>query len=374
VCEQLAPARRFDSGYRVSGPQLTAKRVTSTRQDLNYKAFTAESEMRMYSGQTVAVVVPAYNEEGLVGEVLDSIPAFVDRVYAVDDCSTDGTWAEIHDHSERDERAVAAKADGGQPVDRIEPIRHETNQGVGGAIKTGYRRALQEGMDVTAVIAGDGQMDPSILDRFVEPIVEGRADYTKGDRLQSRELRSAMSSWRSMGNFLLTFLTKLASGYWRTNDPQNGYTAISLDALERIDLDALYDRYGFSNDLLITLNAHGFRVADVPMRAIYGDEQSHINYGTFVPRLSTLLFVGFLWRLKVKYCLVDFHPLVFLYALGVLGGAAGLAFAGLAVVGGASLLTGSVSVFILLFSCALLVLAMIFDMQHNEHLEETVSY
>ncbi|AQL44934.1 family 2 glycosyl transferase (plasmid) [Halorientalis sp. IM1011] len=328
----------------------------------------------MYSGQTVAVVVPAYNEEGFVGDVLDSIPAFVDRVYVVDDCSTDGTWREIRDHSERDDRAVAAKADGGRSVDRIEAIRHETNRGVGGAIKTGYRRALQDGMDVTAVIAGDGQMDPSILDRFVEPIVEGRADYTKGDRLQSPELRAGMSSWRSVGNYLLTFLTKLASGYWRTNDPQNGYTAISIDALERIDLDELYDRYGFSNDLLITLNAYGFRVADVPMRAIYGDEQSHINYASFVPRLSTLLFVGFLWRLKVKYCLADFHPLVFLYALGVLGGASGLALVGLVVTQGASLLAGSVSVFILLFSCALLVFAMIFDMQHNEHLEETVSY
>jgi hypothetical protein len=229
-------------------------------------------------------------------------------------------------------------------------------------------------MDVTAVVAGDGQMDPSILDRFVEPIAEGRADYTKGDRLQSPELRSAMSSWRSAGNFLLTFLTKLASGYWRTNDPQNGYTAISLDALERIDLDALYDRYGFSNDLLITLNAYDFRVADVPMQAVYGDEQSHINYTTFVPRLSSLLLVGFLWRLRVKYCRVDFHPLVFLYALGVLGGTAGLAFAAVTVLGGGSLLAGSVSVFILLFSCTLLVFAMIFDMQHNEHLEERVSY
>jgi glycosyltransferase involved in cell wall biosynthesis len=348
--------------------------VTSTRQELNYKAFTAESEMRMYRGKTVAVVVPAYNEEGLVGDVLDAIPPFVDRVYAVDDCSTDETWAEILEHSERRERAVAAKADGGQPVDRIEAIRHEENSGVGGAIKTGYRRALQEGIDVTAVIAGDGQMDPSILDRFIEPVVEGQADYTKGDRLQSSELRSAMSSWRSAGNFLLTFLTKLASGYWRTNDPQNGYTAISLSALERIDLDSLYDRYGFSNDLLITLNAHGFRVADVPMQAVYGDEESHINYRSFVPRLSTLLFVGFCWRLKVKYCLDDFHPLVFLYGLGVVGGASGLALAGLVVVQGASLLAGSVSVFILLFSCALLVFAMIFDMQHNEHLEEKISY
>ncbi|WP_336003524.1 glycosyltransferase family 2 protein [Halorientalis halophila] len=328
----------------------------------------------MYRGRTVAVVVPAYNEAGLVGEVLDSVPAYVDRIYVVDDCSTDDTWAEIRDHSEPEQPAVAAKADGGRSTDRIVPIRHEENRGVGGAIKTGYQRALRDGMDVTAVVAGDGQMDPSILDRFVEPIVDGRADYAKGDRLQSRELRSAMSSFRSAGNFLLTFLTKLASGYWRTNDPQNGYTAISLDALERIDLDGLYDRYGFSNDLLITLNAHGFRVADVPMQAVYGDEESHIRYSSFVPRLSALLLTGFLWRLKVKYCLVDFHPLVFLYGLGTLGGAAGLSFAALTLAGGGSLLAGSVSVLMLLVSCALLVFAMIFDMQHNEHLEEKVSY
>ncbi|MFB6164380.1 MAG: glycosyltransferase family 2 protein [Haloarculaceae archaeon] len=339
----------------------------------------------MYRGKTVAVVVPAYNEEGLVGSVIQSIPEFVDRIYAVDDCSTDGTWEEIlgcvrPEDAEAGAAAdateagsTAATADGGHATPRVVPVRHEENSGVGAAIKTGYRRARAEEMDVTAVVNGDGQMDPSILERFVEPVAEGQADYAKGDRLRSRELHADMSAWRLTGNVLLTFLTKIASGYWGMNDPQNGYTAISLSALERLDLERLYDDYGFLNDLLVALNARDCRVADVPMTAVYGDEESGIAYSSFVPRLSALLLRDFCWRLKVKYFVLDFHPLVLFYLLGAVGGVLGVAYGLWAHVSRASLLASGVAILICLVSAALVLFAMVFDMQHNDHLHRDVA-
>ncbi|UPV76240.1 glycosyltransferase family 2 protein [Halorussus limi] len=285
----------------------------------------------MYEGNKVGVVVPAYNEQGFVGEVIDSIPQYVDRIYVVDDRSTDGTWREIRDHAERAnatadtaDTASAAPvaptvADGGVGASRrVVPIRHEENRGVGGAIKTGYRRASDDGMDVTAVIAGDGQMDPDLLDRLLDPIVEGGADYAKGTRLLDPEFREDMPPFRLFGNQLLTFLTQFASGYWRTTDPQNGYTAISCRALDELDIESLYDDYGFANELLVRLNCHGAEVADVAIPAIYGDEESTIRYRTFVPKLSWLLLSNFCHRLRVQFDSGARTPAVG-YALGALG-------------------------------------------------------
>jgi glycosyltransferase involved in cell wall biosynthesis len=288
----------------------------------------------MYEGNRVGVVIPAYNEERFVGEVIDAVPTFVDRVYVVDDRSTDGTWREIRDCAERANRATAADeqstvewsaverslADGGVAASgRVVPIRHEENRGVGGAIKTGYRRAHEEEMDVTAVVAGDGQMDTDLLDRLLDPIVAGEADYAKGTRLLDSEFREEMPRFRLFGNQLLTLLTQVASGYWRTTDPQNGYTAISYRALDRLDFDDLYDDYGFANELLVRLNCHEMRVADVGIPAIYGDEESTIRYRTFVPKLSWLLLSGFCHRLRVQFESGARTP-----AVGYLAGALGL--------------------------------------------------
>ena len=290
----------------------------------------------MYRGHTVGVVVPAYNEAPFVGTVIDTMPAFVDYVYAVDDRSTDGTWDEIcarstsHDPVDGVAIPVAdgsvtrtTDTDGGVVTDDaapiVVPIRHERNRGVGAAICTGYRRSLEDGVDVTAVMAGDGQMDPDQLERLLDPVVDGRADYAKGNRLRDRAAAESMSRFRLFGNGLLSMLTKMASGYWPLLDPQNGYTAISRDALEAIDLESLYESYGFSNDLLVALNTHGFRVADVSMPAVYGQEESYIAYRSFVPSLSWLLLRGFVRRLGVRYAWRDFHPLIGLYALGVGG-------------------------------------------------------
>ena len=259
----------------------------------------------MYEGQTVGVVVPAYDEAGFVGDVIETVPEYVDRVYAVDDRSTDETWQEIQAAAERvNESATESRrkllADGGV-ADRVVPIRHEANRGVGGAIKTGYQRALRDDVDVTAVMAGDGQMDPDQLERLLDPIVAGDADYTKGNRLMCPDYREGMPKFRLFGNLVLTRLTQLSSGYWNSGDPQNGYTAISLDALEALDVADLYDDYGFANEILARLNVHDMRVVDVSMPAQYGDEQSSIEYHTFIPKVSHLLLRNYLWRLSTKY-------------------------------------------------------------------------
>lgn len=333
----------------------------------------------MYKGKTIGVVVPAYNEEGFVSKVIDSVPAFVDRVYVIDDRSTDRTWEEIQRHAEKANQNApnTPMADGGAVFDtRVVPLRHEENRGVGGAIKTGYTHARGDGIDVTAVMNGDAQMDPDILDRIIDPIVEGEADYAKGNRLVYREYRQGMSRWRFLGNSILTFLTKIASGYWKMMDPQNGYTAISYRALEQIEIDGLYEDYGFCNDVLVRLNASNVRIADISMPAVYGDEKSSIRYSTFIPKVSRLLLWNFLWRLKVKYFVRDFHPLALFYYLGAFTvGVATLSFgaAFLPSVGGEStFVTGLLSMTLYVIGCILLLSAMVFDMQANEELEMQV--
>ncbi len=263
----------------------------------------------MLDGKRVAVVVPAYDEERLVGETIRGMPDFVDRIYVVDDASRDGTSARAE--------AVADP--------RVELVRHEKNRGVGAAIATGYRRALEEEIDVTCVMAADNQMDPSELQGLVEPVARGEVEYAKANRLVSGEAWTVIPRTRYLGNAVLSLFTKIASGYWHVADSQAGYTALSLDALRRLDLDRLYPRYGFPNDVLVHLNVQNARVRDVPSRPIYDvGEQSGIKLRSVVPRISWLLFKAFWWRMGQKYVIRDFHPLVFFYSFGVLMTLAGL--------------------------------------------------
>ncbi|MFB6075081.1 MAG: glycosyltransferase family 2 protein [Haloarculaceae archaeon] len=253
----------------------------------------------MLQGKSIAVVIPAYNEAAHVGDVIETLPEYVDRAYAVDDGSTDDTWAAIQRAAAATNQSPAATMpDGGETYRRVVPLRHETNRGVGAAIKTGYRQALEEGYDVVAVMGGDGQMEPDRLADVVRPVAEGMADYAKGNRLVSPDHRADMPRFRLVGNELLSLLTRLASGYWTIGDPQNGYTAISHAALSAVPIEEMYEFYGYCNDLLVKLNVSGARVADVPMPATYGDETSHIRLRTYVPRVSGMLARNFLWRLR----------------------------------------------------------------------------
>ncbi|MFW5924172.1 MAG: glycosyltransferase family 2 protein [archaeon] len=268
----------------------------------------------MYRGLTVGIVVPAYNESGYVGDVIEKIPDIVDRAYVIDDGSTDDTWNEI-----RSAAASRNEAHDGRFDSLVVPIRHDENRGVGGAIKTGYLRAREESIDVTAVFGGDDQMDPDSLPTFIDPIADGVAEYTKGNRFSRAEDWTRMPAFRLLGNVTLSYLTKVASGYWESMDSQNGYTAISHDALERTDLEEMYEYYGYCNDLLVRLNEAGVTIADVPQsdEYVYSDDwKSHIDYTEYVPRVSVMLLSGFVRRLRRKYVLHRYEPIAPLYALG----------------------------------------------------------
>jgi glycosyltransferase involved in cell wall biosynthesis len=312
----------------------------------------------MLDGKRVAVVVPAFDEEHLVGETIRGIPGLVDRIYVVDDASRDGTVA-----------ATEAVGDA-----RVQVLRHENNSGVGAAIATGYRRALEDGVDVTCVMAADNQMDPAELEALVVPVARGEVEYTKANRLVSGEAWTVIPHTRYLGNAVLSLLTKIASGYWHVADSQAGYTALSLDALRRLDLDRLYPRYGFPNDILVHLNVQNARVRDVPSRPIYDvGEQSGIRLRSVVPRISWLLFKGFWWRMGQKYVIRDFHPLVFFYAFGALmlgvGLLLGLLELLLRIAGNAITPASIVLVAVLLIAGLQMTLfAMWFDMEANKDL------
>jgi glycosyltransferase involved in cell wall biosynthesis len=256
----------------------------------------------MYKDKSICVIVPAYNESTQIGKVLSTMPDFVDRVVVVDDASKDDTVDIARQHQNK--------------IEKLEVIQHETNQGVGAAISTGYIRARDEAYDVTAVMAGDGQMDPLELGKIIDPVVDGSADYVKGNRLFYGDAWNMIPHYRYLGNSFLSLMTKIASGYWHIADSQSGYTAISLIALKRINLDKIYNDYGMPNDLLIKLNQHDFRVRDVHIRPVYNvGEKSGIRVNKVIPRISWILFKGFWRRLFFKYVIRDFHPLIFFYLL-----------------------------------------------------------
>jgi glycosyltransferase involved in cell wall biosynthesis len=256
----------------------------------------------MYKEKTVAVVVPAYNEEELISKTITSIPELVDRIIVVNDAATDRT-AEIVDGMVREDS-------------RVLQLKHEANQGVGGAIVTGYKHARDLEMDITVIMAGDAQMDPRDFINIIEPVAEGKADYTKGNRLFYGDAWNMIPRYRYLGNSFLSLMTKIASGYWHIADSQSGYTAISLIALQRLNLDRIYKRYGMPNDLLIMLNRYDFRVKDVHVRPVYNvGEKSGIKLLEVIPKISWILFKGFWKRLFLKYVIKDFHPLIFFYLL-----------------------------------------------------------
>jgi glycosyltransferase involved in cell wall biosynthesis len=315
----------------------------------------------MYLEKKIAVVVPAYNEEKLIGQTLSSIPEFVDKIIVVDDRSTDKTSEVVKRMATHDMRITLSE--------------HEVNQGVGGAIVTGYKIARDLKIDITVVMAGDAQMDPRDLPQIIEPVANGSAIYSKGNRLFYGDAWTMIPHYRYLGNSFLSLMTKIASGYWHIADSQSGYTAISLLGLQRLNLDGIYKRYGMPNDILIKLNQYDFAVKDVHIRPVYNvGEKSGIKLIKVIPRISWILFKGFWQRLFFKYVIKDFHPLVFFYVLSVvlLGGSVFLAirlFYILAVTGNVPDINAMALVFTSISGLQTLFFGMWFDMEYNKNLK-----
>lgn len=214
----------------------------------------------MLHGARIAVVVPAYNEARHIAVTLASVPSFVDDVFVVDDASTDDTAAR-----------AAAFSDA-----RVRVLQHTLNRGVGGALKTGYQAAFSAGADAVAVMAGDNQMHADDLPALLAPVLTGEADYAKGDRLSHADARGRMPAARFFGNHVLSFLTRCCTGV-RVRDSQCGYTVLGRKAAQRLELEALWEGYGYPNDLIAALARKGFVVRDVVVRPIYADEISGIG-------------------------------------------------------------------------------------------------
>lgn len=254
----------------------------------------------------IAVVIPAHNEKKMIEKVIQEIPSFVDKIIVVDDASTDGTINQIN-------KCLKIYKN------KLIVIKNKVNQGVGAAIVLGYKSALREKMDVTAVMAGDGQMNPAELKSICLPVIQNEADYVKGNRLVHGQAWAMMPKVRYLGNSVLSFLTKIASGYWYVADSQTGYTAISSGTLKNIWLENLYPRYGFPNDILVHLNIARARIKEVPITPVYfADGKSGIRIHKVIPTISWLLLRRFFWRMKKLYIIEDFHPLVFFYTFSII--------------------------------------------------------
>ena len=263
----------------------------------------------MYKNKIISVLIPAYNEEKLILKTIELVPEFVDKILVTNDASKDKTRQIVEEVIKNNSKVTL--------------INHKTNQGVGGSIASMYKWARDNGIDIAVVMAGDGQMDPTDMPSLLNAIIEEGADYAKGNRLLSENIRKTMPKLRFIASQFLSLFTKIASGYWRVIDPQSGYTAINKKALQSIDWDKMYKRYGQPNDLLVRLNVAEMKVKDVPIKPVYGmGEKSGIKTGRLIFSLSWLLFKDFIWRLKEKYVIRDFHPLVLFYLLGGLFGVA----------------------------------------------------
>jgi glycosyltransferase involved in cell wall biosynthesis len=316
----------------------------------------------VHGGCSVGVVIPAYNEERQIDKVLETMPEYVDHIIVVDDGSTDTTLERLHEWE-------------GKMGRRLTVVAQPKNQGVGAAVTAGYRSAIESGVDVIALMAGDGQTDPNDLELIIDPVTSGKADYSKGNRLFTGEAWAKTPHVRYLGNAFLSMLTKIASGYWHVADSQSGFTAISRPAAMALDLDSLWHSYGYPNDLLIQLNIRNFRVADVPTHPRYGvGEKSSMNVFKVMPTVSFLLWRGFLNRLFQKYVVKDFHPLVFFYFFGLAFLIVGLLFGLLQIVlrivtGGVAITSIVLIAMLIIAGLQFLLFAMWFDMEYNKTLK-----
>lgn len=265
----------------------------------------------MSDSAKIAVVIPGYRVRDRILDVLRHIGPEVSKIYVVDDCCPEGTgsW-------------VAREC----TDPRVRVIQHERNQGVGGATITGYRAAYKEGADVVVKIDGDGQMDPSLISYFIEPILNGQADYTKGNRFFNPEDVRTMPGLRLLGNATLSFLSKLSAGYWNIFDPTNGYTAVHGKIIGALPLEKISQRYFFETDLLFRLNTLRCVVRDVPMPAVYGGEPSSLRIRTALRTFLWGNLRNFAKRVVYNYYLRDFSLASMEVVIGSIALAWGLVF------------------------------------------------
>jgi glycosyltransferase involved in cell wall biosynthesis len=256
----------------------------------------------MYKNHRITTVIPAHNEARHIAQVVVSIPEYVDHVVVVDDCSLDHT----------SDVALATEDR------RLLTLRMPFNQGVGGATLAGYRKALEIKSDIVVKMDGDGQMAPEYLLALLDALIDEGYDYAKGNRFLAAESLEFMPRHRLLGNVVLTFMTKLASGYWNLFDPQNGYTAITAEALRPLDFNSIHKRFFFENDMLIHLNLSNRRVKDVAIPARYGEEKSDLNPFKVSMTFPLLLLRRFFRRIYEKYVLRDFSPIALFFFAGLL--------------------------------------------------------
>jgi dolichol-phosphate mannosyltransferase len=242
----------------------------------------------------IAVVIPAYKVKDFIVNVVETVPEMVNHIIVIDDkCPQEsGKIAEL----------ACVKTN-----QKLHVVYHEKNKGVGGAVITGYKKALELECVCAVKLDGDGQMDVKYLKEVVDPIIKGEADYVKGNRFVDFKALRSMPKIRLIGNSVLSFLLKLVSGYWDIMDPTNGYTAISSSTLQKINLDGLSKRYFFESDMLINLNIHKRVVKDVPMPAIYGNEDSSLNVKVIMVQFPPYLLRGLIKRISLKYFIYDFN-------------------------------------------------------------------
>jgi len=239
----------------------------------------------------IAVVIPCYNEKDHILDVINNIPGNVDHIFCIDDACPEQTGQYVKDNCQ-------------DP--RVHVIQHSTNQGVGGAMITGYRASLEVSADIVLKIDGDGQMDPELIPRFINPIISGHSDYTKGNRFFDVEKISTMPKIRILGNAALSFMNKLSTGYWQLFDPNNGYTAIHANVLNLLPLNKIHKGYFFESDILFRLNIIRAVVTDIPMNSSYGNESSHLSIGKALFTFSLNHTKNFIKRLVYNYFLRDF--------------------------------------------------------------------
>lgn len=303
----------------------------------------------MINNKTIAVVVPAYNEETQIGRVIETMPDFVDRIIIVNDCSKDNTEKVVKEYLNTDYNKTSITIKEKEKVipndynyadiivqkmedkeqellpdvnilnenqnnERIILISHIKNQKKGKATATGYKWCKNRNIFCTAVMDGDGQMDPSELESICNPIVYDGIDYVKGNRLIHRSASILIPKIRFFGNSVLSMLTKIASGYWRVSDTQTGYTAISLKGLKSLELHKIYKTYGVPNDILVKLNIAYCSLKEIEIKPVYNvGEQSKMNIRKVIPSISWLLLKSFFKRIWVKYFFRDLNPIFLFY-------------------------------------------------------------